>query len=152
MKSLKERNWTFSACLMGVGMAKTTLLAGGNRKALMNGKNVCLYQFSQQAWSFWSSRKKQFIYTYSAYLKTYPGVSPCRCLHLSSSLYSGWPRSVRRKSQASSSTSSPLSHWLSSGLHSHRAGGTVHLHKHKTYITNCAAVCSRRSHQTAPPC
>lgn len=36
MKSLKESNWTFSACLMGVGTAKTTLLAGGNRKALMN--------------------------------------------------------------------------------------------------------------------
>lgn len=71
---------------------------------------------------------------------TYPGTSPCRCLHLDNSLYSGWPHSAPLKSQASSSTSSLLSHWPNSVLHSRKQGDTVHLHKDK--ITSCAAVCN----------
>lgn len=77
--------------------------------------------------------------------QTYPKVSPCRCLHLSSSLCSGWPHSAPQKSQASSSTSSLLSHWLNSGLHSRRGGDTVHLHKSKDHITYCGTVCSSQS-------
>lgn len=72
-------------------------------------------------------------------------MSPCRCLHWGSSLYSGWPHSAPPKSQASSSTSSLLSRWLSSGLHSRRGGGTVHLHNSKVHITYCAAVYSSPS-------
>lgn len=77
---------------------------------------------------------------------TYPGVSPCTCPHLGSSLYSGWPHNVPLKSQASSSTSSLLSRWLNTGLHSHRGGGTVHLHSHKAYVTYCAAMRSSQSY------
>lgn len=74
--------------------------------------------------------------------QTYPAASPCRCLRLGSSLCSGWPHNAPLKSQASSSTSSLLSHWLSSGLHSHRGGGTVHLHSGKVCITYCSAMCT----------
>lgn len=74
--------------------------------------------------------------------QSYPLVSPCRCLHLSSSPCSGWPHSAPLKSQASSSTSSLLSHWPSSGLHFRRGDDTVHLHNSKDHISHCAAVCT----------
>ena len=54
-------------------------------------------------------------------LETHPGESPCRCLRLGSSLYSGSPHISLQRSQASSNTASLPSHWPGSGHRSRRA-------------------------------